>query len=131
MIRQENLTEKERIRKENILNIINKEQYKLKLGIVYLVASGFNFCMLAVSYLLYKSNIKFFSLDFSLDVVITIYIIAMILYYKFSFNLTKDGHHLRAFVFRILANFNAKIDKSLREQLKTNSAEKITKKGEQ
>lgn len=127
MIRQENLTEKERIRKENILNIINKEQYKLKLGIVYLVASGFNFCMLAVSYLLYKSNIKFFSLD----VVITIYIIAMILYYKFSFNLTKDGHHLRAFLFRILANFNAKIDKSLREQLKTNSAEKITKKGEQ
>lgn len=127
MIRQENLTEKERIRKENILNIINKEQYKLKLGIVYLVASGFNFCMLAVSYLLYKSNIKFFSLD----VVITIYIIAMILYYKFSFNLTKDGHHLRAFLFRILANFNAKIDKSLREQLKRNSAEKITKKGEQ
>ncbi|QKF93199.1 hypothetical protein [Campylobacter sp. CCUG 57310] len=127
MIRQENLTEKERIHKENILNIINKEQYKLKLGIVYLVASGFNFCMLGVSYLLYKSDIRFFTLD----VVITIYIIAMILYYKFSFNLTKDGHHLRAFLFRILGSFNAKIDKSLREQLKRNSAEKITKKGEQ
>ncbi|MBE7358753.1 hypothetical protein [Campylobacter sputorum] len=110
---------KEQRRKEKLLNIVNKEQYRLKLGIVYLFTSGFNLIAMIVTYLLYKLS------GYSLDIVITLYLISIIFYYKYWFNYTKDGKHFDGFVFRSLVAFNIRVEKKLREMLELNSAKKI------
>ena len=114
-----NETLKEQIRKEKILNIVNKDQYRLKLGIVYLFTSGFNLIAMIVTYLLY------ITIGYSLDIAFTLYLISIIFYYKYWFNYTKDGRHFDGFVFRSFVAFNIRVEKKLREMLELNSAKKI------
>jgi len=104
-------------RQGSILNTIYKEQFRLKLGIVYLFASGFNILALIVCYFINKNS--------TLDKAVTIYLLVMVLYYKFWFKQTKDGGYYRVFMFRVFSDFKRKTFKILREILQENSAKKI------
>ena len=114
------MQEDDELRKKRILNIIYKEQYRLKLGVVYLVCTGFNILALLIFYLIHKSGLAF-------DFTALIYMATITIYYKFVFNLTRDGRHFDSFVLKFLSELNAKTDKKLRENLTSNSATKLTK----
>lgn len=110
--------EKEKRKQEILERVIYKEQYKLKLGLVYLFASGFNFVIMLFCFILFK----FF--DFGLDICITIYFIMNIFRYKYSFNY-KIGDNFNIFMFYIMSMFIRRIETSLRQNLKIQSAEKL------
>ncbi|PSM52738.1 hypothetical protein CBLAS_0858 [Campylobacter blaseri] len=107
--------------KVSLLNTLYKEQYRLKLVIVYLFASGFNFILI----ILILINLKMGS---SLVFNITAYMFLMTIYYKFVFKQTKDGGFYRVFLFNSLSKFNRKIDDEVKILLKENSAKNIRSK---
>lgn len=114
------MQEDDELRKKRILNVIYKEQYRLKLGVVYLICTGFNIFALAIFYLVHKGGL-------ALDFTALIYLATITIYYKFLFGLTRDGRHFDSFALKFLSELNARIDKKLRENLKSNSAIKLTK----
>ncbi|MBR8466503.1 hypothetical protein KDE13_09170 [Campylobacter sp. faydin G-140] len=105
---------------DSILDTLYKEQYRLKLGILYMLCSGFGVFMICFSYFL----LSIYSLD--LDRVLTIYLAGMAVYYKFFFRATKDGYFYRVFLLKIISDFRRKTDEALRQNLKENSAKKLT-----
>ena len=106
----------------SLLNTLFKEQFRLKLGVVYLFASGFNIIALIICYFVYKTS--------TLDRAISIYLLLIILYYKFGFKFTKDGGFYNMFIFRLLSKFQQRAYKIYRDNLKENSAKKIGGKNE-
>ena len=52
------MQEDDELRKKRILNVIYKEQYRLKLGVVYLVCTGFNILALLIFYLIYELTLE-------------------------------------------------------------------------
>lgn len=106
----------------SLLNTLFKEQFRLKLGVVYLFASGFNIIALIICYFVYKTS--------TLDRAISIYLLLIILYYKFGFKFTKDGGFYNMFIFRLLSKFQQRTYKIYRDILKENSAKKIGGKNE-
>lgn len=114
------MQEDDELRKKRILNVIYKEQYRLKLGVVYLVCTGFNILALLIFYLIHKSGLAF-------DFTALIYMATITIYYKFVFNLTRDGRYFDSFMLKFLSELSAKTDKKLRENLTSNSAIKLTK----
>lgn len=117
-----NLNDKELREKHKIYNILYKEQYRLKLGIVYLLGTQANFIALIVVFLAIKSEYT------TLDIITTCYMIFMLVYYRAFFNYTKDGHQNRIFMFKIVSDFIRRVNKKLRENLDFNSAKKTKQK---
>lgn len=114
------MQEDDELRKKRILNVIYKEQYRLKLGVIYLICTKFNLLALATFYLVHKGGLAF-------DFAALLYLSTITIYYKFVFGLTRDGRHFDSFVLKFLSELNARIDRRLRENLKLNSASKLTK----
>lgn len=106
----------------SLLNTLYKEQFRLKLGVVYLFASGFNVVALILCYCVYRTS--------TLDKAITIYLLLVILYYKFGFKFTKDGGFYDMFIFRVLSRFQKRSYEIYRAILKEDSAKKIGSKNE-
>lgn len=106
----------------SLLNTLFKEQFRLKLGVVYLFASGFNIIALIICYFVYKTS--------TLDRAISIYLLLIILYYKFGFKFTKDGGFYNMFIFRLLSKFQQRAYKIYRDNLKENSAKNTGGKNE-
>lgn len=117
-----NLNDKELIEKHKVYNILFKEQYRLKLGIPYLLGTRANFIALIMVFL--ATYFKYATLD----IIATCYIVFMIIYYRAFFNYTKDGHQNRIFIFKAVSDFMRRINKKLRENLDFNSAKKIKQK---
>lgn len=89
--------------------ILNKEQFKIKLSFKYYFASGINlifagFCMFAIS-------------DFV--VAASVYMALTIIGFRFIFGKTKNGGHLTVFLFSKIASFQNKIRKRV-NKLKMN-----------
>lgn len=117
-----NLNDKELIEKHKIYNILYKEQYRLKLGIPYLLATQANFILLIIAFIIFHFKYA------TLDIIMACYIACMVIYYRAFFHYTKDGHQNRIFIFRVASNFMKRVNKKLRENLDFNSAKKIKQK---
>jgi hypothetical protein len=74
-------------------NILYKEQFRLKLGFTYLLASGWSICLLVVIFLM----------DMSIDKSASVYIFGLILVYKYIFSMTRDGFYYEPFFYKKLS----------------------------
>lgn len=101
----------------SIIQTLYKDQFRLKLGIVYLFCSGFNVLAIIIAYLLIGT--------YSLEKIIMMYLVAMLLYYKFGFKYTKDGGFYRVFLLKVFSDFKSRVNKALRKNLKENSSKKL------
>jgi hypothetical protein len=79
---------------KTVANFIKEGQFKLKLGFIYCLCSGVSLILFAVI---------FFVLGLNLSKGMALYGIAMLLYYKFSFNYTRKGQHYQPFLMNKLA----------------------------
>ncbi|MDR1285385.1 MAG: hypothetical protein LBJ88_04205 [Campylobacteraceae bacterium] len=77
----------------DIYNTLYKEQFRLKLGFTYLLASGWALCFLVV--------IVF--MNMSLEKSASIYIFGLTLIYKYVFSMTRDGFHYEPFFYKKLS----------------------------
>lgn len=80
-------------------DILEKEQFKIKLNVRYFLFSGSNLTALALAYFFSSSN-----LTFSCS-----YIFLALIAYKFLFNLTKDGKHYQPFLIKKYVNLMKEI----------------------
>lgn len=101
-------------------NTLYKDQFRLKLGIVYLFCSGFNLIMLSVCYALYMYK-------YGVGFIMSLYFISMLIYYRFGFKHTRNGENFNVFILRTLSDFNIKINNILRKNLQENSCKKEAK----
>lgn len=88
-------------------DILEKEQFKIKLNVRYFLFSGSNLTALVFAYLIGSSNLTF----------CCIYIFSALVAYKFLFNLTKDGKHYQPLLIRKYANLMKELrSRSVRKQ---------------
>lgn len=80
--------------KYTIDEILNKEQFKIKLNIRYFIFSGPNLVAFIAAYLFTSSFIFF----------ICVYAFLMLGFYKFFFSLTKDGKQYNPLLIKKYAN---------------------------
>ncbi|OCR87731.1 hypothetical protein CFT12S00416_07850 [Campylobacter fetus subsp. testudinum] len=99
----------------NLNTTLYKDQFRLKLGIVYLFCSGFNFIMLGVCYVLYMYNYG------GLDFIMCLYFISMLVYYRFEFKYTRNGENFNVLILKLFSDFNIKVNSVLRQNLQENS----------
>jgi hypothetical protein len=85
----------------DIYPIIYKEQFRLKLGFTYLLASGWAIAFLAVIVLM----------DMSIDKASSIYLFGMVIIYKYLFGLTRDGYYYEPFFYKRFAKLMSTIRK--------------------
>lgn len=83
----------------DVHTILYKEQFRLKLGFDYLLASGWAIIFLIVIILL----------DMNLEKAGSIYIFGLIMIYKYVFNYTRDGYYYEPIVYKYLSILMKKI----------------------
>jgi hypothetical protein len=79
----------------DIYNILHKEQFRLKLGFTYLLASGWSIGFLAVIILI----------NMSLEKSASIYIFGLVIIYKYVFSMTRDGFYYEPFFYKKFSKF--------------------------
>ncbi len=80
-------------------DVCYKEQFRLKLGLEYLIATETSiFGILGLMLL-----------DSSFGTFLSLYFFIMLIYYYFFFSATKDGGHFRVFAFEIMGDIKQKI----------------------
>lgn len=91
--------------KQYLKSVLYKAQFTQKLGLKYLVLSGFSVSLLIVFYLL----------DFDFLTCCWVYIAAMSIYAKWFFPFTKDKGHYQVFLIKFYCNLKRNILIRLRE----------------
>lgn len=83
----------------DIHNIIYKEQFRLKLGFDYLLASSWAIGLL----------VAMIFLDMNVEKTGSIYIFGLVVIYKYLFNYTRDGYYYEPIVYKQLSKLMKKI----------------------
>lgn len=94
-----NVKEEKQLKQALLNEILYKEQFMLKLGVVYLLGSLPSILWFLI---LYLAEVEFTNF-------IAYYAIGLLVFYKFFFKANHNGGHFRVFLFKILANFNRKL----------------------
>lgn len=79
--------------------ILYKEQFRLKLGFDYLLASGWAIALLVVMIFL----------DMSMEKTGSIYLFGLIIIYKYVFNYTRDGYYYEPIIYKYMSKLMRKI----------------------
>lgn len=83
----------------DVHTILYKEQFRLKLGFDYLLASGW-----AIGFL-----VALVFLDMSVEKTGSIYIFGLMIIYKYVFGYTRDGYYYEPIIYKLLSKFMKKI----------------------
>lgn len=94
-----NIKEEKQLKQALLNEILYKEQFMLKLGVVYLLGSLPSILWLVILHLAEVEFINF----------ITYYAIGLLVFYKFFFKANHNGGHFRVLLFRIFSAFNKKL----------------------
>lgn len=94
-----NVKEEKQIKQALLNEILFKEQFMLKLGIVYLLGSLPSILWFLI---LYSAEVEFTNF-------ITYYVIGLLVFYKFFFKANHNGGHFKVFLFKILTIINKKM----------------------
>ena len=94
-----NVKEEKQLKQALLNEILYKEQFMLKLGLIYLLGSLFSICWFVILYLFEVESTSF----------IAYYAIGLLAYYKFFFKANHNGGQFRVFLFKILSDFNSKL----------------------
>jgi hypothetical protein len=92
--------------KRYLQSVLYKAQFKQKLGLKYLLLSGFSISLLIIFYIL----------DFDFLTCCWVYIAVMSIYAKWFFPYTKDKGHYQVFLIKMYCTLKRNILVRLREQ---------------
>ena len=86
--------------------ILNNQQYRIKLGLKPYLASGINIIMMLLTVVLFTSLVA----------GMLFFLVISIFSYKFFFNLKRDGDHFLPFVYKKMESFSRKLRGKLRKR---------------
>ncbi len=86
------------IRHYSINEILNKEQFKIKLNVRYYFLSGANLLLLVGTYFVFEGFLNFAA----------VYSVSNMFIYRFAFNYTKNGQQFKPFIYDKLSKLITK-----------------------